>query len=96
MPAPKVADKAQDDFLRSQRQTAPQIIIGSSVSSSTGIPAEGLTLKPSKRTKEEEERLLKLLLLAWVVRVLTMRWHLLVEATLTSAREQIRGNRWQQ
>ena len=59
MPAPKVADKAQDDFLRSQRQTAPQIIIGSSVSSSTGIPAEGLTLKPSKRTKEEEERLAK-------------------------------------
>jgi hypothetical protein len=59
MADPKVEKKAQDDFLRSQRQTAPQIVIGSSVSSSTGIPAEGLILKPSKRTKEEEERLAK-------------------------------------
>lgn len=59
MPKPKVADKAQDLFLQSQRQAPPQLVIGSSVSSSTGIPAEGLLLKPSKRTKEEEERLAK-------------------------------------
>lgn len=59
MPAPKVEKKAQDVFLQTQRQSSPQIVIGSSVSSSTGIPAEGLTLKPTKRTKEEEERLAK-------------------------------------
>jgi hypothetical protein len=56
----KVGTKAQDAFLQQQRQAAPKLVIGSAnTSSPTGIPAEGLTLKPAKRTKEEEERLAK-------------------------------------
>ena len=59
MADPKLEKKAQNNFLQTQRQAAPQAMVGSPPPSPTGIPVEGLILKPTKRTKEEEERLAK-------------------------------------
>lgn len=55
----KTAKKAQDAFLAQERQPIKIVIGDSATSSPTGIPSEGLTLRPAKRTKEEEERLAK-------------------------------------
>ena len=55
----RAEELAQDQFLREQRRPATRIIIGDSASPSQPIGTEGLTIKPAKRTKEEEERIAK-------------------------------------